>query len=48
MQKRACAGASVPQAGHVRASEAPQAMQKLALAGFSAPQLGQFSCASTP
>jgi hypothetical protein len=43
MQKRASAGAAVPQAGQRRSSRAPQAMQKRAPAGFSVPQAAQFT-----
>jgi hypothetical protein len=38
MQKRASAGAGVPQLGQRRSSAAPQLMQKRAPAGFSVPQ----------
>jgi hypothetical protein len=44
MQKRASAGASVPQAGQLRASDAPQLMQKRAPSGLLAAHDGQLIC----
>ena len=41
MQKRASAGAGLPQFGQRRSSAAPQFMQKRAPAGFSVPQDAQ-------
>ena len=41
MQKRAPAGAGVPQVGQRRSSGSPQFMQKRAPAGFSVPQAAQ-------
>jgi hypothetical protein len=41
MQKRASAGAGVPQEGQRRSSADPQFMQKRAPAGFSVPQEAQ-------
>src|SRR6185503_12110390 len=42
-QKAASAADTVPQAGHTRASAAPQTLQKRALAGWSAPHDVQFT-----
>jgi hypothetical protein len=44
MQKRASAGAGVPQLGQRRSSAFPQLMQKRAPAGFSVPQEAQITC----
>ena len=41
MQKRASAGAGVPQFGQRRSRAFPQLMQKRAPAGFSVPQAAQ-------
>jgi hypothetical protein len=44
MQKRASAGAGVPQLGQRRSSAVPQLMQKRAPAGFSVLQVAQITC----
>jgi hypothetical protein len=44
MQKRASAGAGVPQLGQRRSSAAPQFMQKCAPAGLSVPHAAQVTC----